>query len=173
MKRKNTNTISPPPLRRRKLPSSPQDLPNSDNVSSGELLHQITPKLRIFSWNVNGILPFIVPLKVQSQPSITLFFAESSTSPKSRPRDPESPLRKFLRRHDFPHIICLQEVQIKSDDEASMRALERAANYDAGSDLNPEALPGSQQSSPEPRNGTEISASYKAFFSLPREKIYA
>ena len=58
------------------------------------------------------------------------------------------PLRTFLKRHDWPQFLCLQEVKINRDDRATQRRVELAANA--------AALP------EEP--------TYTTYFSLPRDK---
>lgn len=87
---------------------------------------------RIFSWNVNGVGPLL-----QKQ----LSFNPTSLSP----------LRLFLKRHQWPQLLCLQEVKISSKDGATQRQLEQAANQGAASG--------------EP--------TYKVHFSLPRDRYNA
>ena len=128
-------SISPPALRRKLTQAS-------EHVVTSTRLPCATRKdgtdnanerlFRVFSWNVNGIGPLL-----QKQ----LVFQSTAVSP----------LRLFLRRHRWPQILCLQEVKIKSNDTATQRALERAANEGNG----PE----------EP--------TYTAHFSLPRDKYNA
>ena len=114
--------------------------------------------IRIFSWNINGIDPFL-------QKPITSFFSSSIssavTSPSSTPAlnsnslssRPTSSLRAFLRRHSWPHLLCLQEVKIAFDDTATQRAVRRAVNDDHGC------------SQDEPQ--------YEIFFTLPNDKFNA
>ncbi|KAF2769361.1 DNase I-like protein, partial [Teratosphaeria nubilosa] len=98
-------SISPPPSKRRKLSGSGS---------------KATPRqeLKIISWNVNGIAPFL-------QPSITSFFIKAQGKEKSDAQ-PRASLRDFLRRHDLPTILFLQEVKMNPDDGSSIRALEKA-----------------------------------------------
>jgi exonuclease III len=113
-------------------------------------------RFEILSWNINGISHLLL----QTQPSIKSFFRKSSGSGARQTPETEdevdirqyataeAPLRKFLRRHGFPQIVCLQEVKISPKDKMARKAVERAAN---GGDA-----PG-----------------YKASFELPRDKFNA
>lgn len=96
--------ISPPPIRRK---LSPDKLVGSQEAPCHPDNH-----LRIFSWNVNGIGPFLQP---------PIFFSGTYFT---------SPLRSFLARHSWPQIVCLQEVKINRKDTATQRALQNAANLD-------------------------------------------
>lgn len=83
----------------------------------------------MFSWNINGVGPLL-----QTQLSFT--------------RGSLSPLRSLLKRHEWPHLLCLQEVKISRKDAATQRHLEHAANQGHVGD--------------EP--------TYTIHFSLPRDK---
>ncbi|KAJ9607448.1 hypothetical protein H2200_008521 [Cladophialophora chaetospira] len=120
-------SISPPALRR-KVAQTTDSIPTANTWSSTAGRRQ----LRIFSWNVNGVGPFL-----QRQ----LSFDSSSVSP----------LRAFLKRHQWPQLVCLQEVKISSKDTATQRQLEAAAN--------------DQSSTDEPY--------YTIWFSLPRDQYNA
>lgn len=109
--------ISPPPLKRRRVAAT----------STEEKQDPSTYSLRLFSWNVNGIVPFI-------QQSITSFF----TSNKPSAPQPQTSLRDFLRRNDFPTLLFLQEVKINPSDTASQNAVSRAIRRSASE---PEANP--------------------------------
>ncbi|KAF2222610.1 hypothetical protein BDZ85DRAFT_130158 [Elsinoe ampelina] len=102
-------SISPPPLKRRRL--SPPTAPPSPNT------------LRIFAWNINGIGPFLPPAQ---KPITTFFTPNTSLCPSSE--TPQHSLRAFLARHNYPHLLLLQEVHISSTDHASQSAVRRAAN---------------------------------------------
>ncbi|KIX06216.1 uncharacterized protein Z518_04191 [Rhinocladiella mackenziei CBS 650.93] len=94
-----SRSISPPALRR-KVGITEDAAPTWPSS---------TDYVRIFSWNVNGIGPLLQrPLSFDSV-SLT-------------------PLRSFLKRHDWPQLLCLQEVQISPRDTATQRQLQRAAN---------------------------------------------
>jgi exonuclease III len=99
--------ISPPPLKRRRIASTP--------VLGHQKEPHTPPTLRLFSWNINGISPFI-------QQPITSFF----TSDKSPPTQPHASLRDFLRRQGFPTLLFLQEVKINPSDDASQKAVSNA-----------------------------------------------
>lgn len=114
--------------------------------------------IRIFSWNINGIDPFL-------QKPITSFFSYSnpsaitSSSPTPSPNRSSlssrlsSSLRAFLRRHSWPHLLCLQEVKIAFDDTAKQRAVHRAVND------------GRSFNTDEPQ--------YEVFFTLPKDTFNA
>ncbi|KAE8446294.1 hypothetical protein EG329_012380 [Mollisiaceae sp. DMI_Dod_QoI] len=134
--------ISPPPLRRKRQAGAP-------DTSSG-IAHQQTETsvalandaFQIFSWNVNGI----TRLLPKTQKSIKSFFAPPS--PQGEDEGGAVPLRDFLKRHQWPQYVGLQEIKISTKDEATRRAVEKAANRSEG--------PG-----------------YKVYFSLPRDKYNA
>ena len=109
--------ISPPPLKRQRLVQKP----------TGPEREQSDSSLRLFSWNINGISPFI-------QKPITSFF----TSDKGTQPPPQASLRDFLQRHDFPEILFLQEVKINPSDSTSLNAVSRAIKRVASE---PEANP--------------------------------
>jgi exonuclease III len=147
--------ISPPPLRQKLHPepdltaSSPL-ITRSESVGRGSQ-KAIKTRFEIISWNVNGI-SHLLP---QNKKSIKSFFSSSSsrqdterdTDDEEQVSDPAnslSLLRKFLKRHHFPQIICLQEVKISAKDEKTRKAVERAANEGEG--------PGYQLSFESPRD---------------------
>ena len=117
-----TRSISPPAVRRKFSPST-------EHVATSR---PAADSLRIFSWNVNGIGPLL-----QKQLSFS-------------PATP-SPLRAFLKRHQWPHFLCLQEVKINPKDNASQRHLQHAAD---------------QGHTPE-------EPTYSIHFALPRDKYNA
>jgi len=134
--------ISPPPLKRRRLDT------NTDSGDSPQAEQSHPPQLRIYSWNVNGIQPFI-------QRSINSFFQSAKKSKASAQDDddddgrpPPASLREFLRRYSFPTVLFLQEVKINPGDTTTIRAVERAVR----------AL----EKSDEP--------DYRAYFCLPSDK---
>lgn len=99
--------ISPPPLKRRRISNKSEQ-------------QQDDSRLTIYSWNVNGISPFI-------QQSITSFFTLSTSSSEL----PHASLRHFLHRHDFPAILFLQEVKINPTDTSTQAAVSRAVKRGA------------------------------------------
>ena len=126
--------LSPPPSKRRKLSTSAETSPS---VFGNDLT--------LYSWNVNGIAPFI-------QPAITSFFrSKGGKDPKQNVT--KASLRDFLRRHHWPMMVFLQEVKINPDDSATLHAVERAVK----------------------RQGNEPSDSpeYEAHFCLPSDKYNA
>ncbi|KAK6408557.1 hypothetical protein LTR95_018416 [Oleoguttula sp. CCFEE 5521] len=111
-------TISPPPLKRRKLHVAAVT-PVADRAKA-------SVKIDLYSWNVNGIGPFI-------QQSITSFFKPTSKSgPSSADTSPS--LREFLRSHAWPTFLFLQEVKIRADDTRTRRAVQRAVARQSGED---------------------------------------
>ena len=100
-------TISPPPSKRRRRLSKSQALP----VAS------VDDHITLYSYNVNGIQPFL-------QRSITSFFERAG----SQEDTPRASLRDFLRRHDWPAMLFLQEVKVSSSDDATKRLIEQAVS---------------------------------------------
>jgi exonuclease III len=143
-----SRNISPPPAKRRKTsaesavpiarqtPSVPEALPLLD-----------TNSIRIFSWNVNGIAPFL-------QKSITSFFPASKVQHDEDSIPPAS-LRGFLQRHNWPSILFLQEVKIASKDTKTQDAVQTAVNDKLLSET-----------------GTE-GPTYEAHFTLPNDPYNA
>ncbi|GAB7359927.1 hypothetical protein MBLNU230_g7453t1 [Neophaeotheca triangularis] len=107
------NNISPPPLKRRRLGSEKQ----SQRSEASPQVRQAP--LTLYSWNINGIGPFI-------QTSIASFFENKSTASLKAGETPKACLRDFLRRHGWPTMLFLQEVKIRPGDAASLRAIEKA-----------------------------------------------
>lgn len=107
--------ISPPPTKRRKL-SPVQASPPAPPVLVGQ--ETASPTVRIFSWNVNGIAPFL-------QTSLKSFFKSPTTAGQKEAEAPAS-LRDFLRRHDWPEILCLQEIKIGREDVQTLSSLKQA-----------------------------------------------
>ncbi|KAF2843690.1 DNase I-like protein [Patellaria atrata CBS 101060] len=134
MSLKRERNISPPPNKRRKLSDAVPDIRNMSQIdvskSSSALL---CPSIRIFSWNVNGIAPFL-------QKSISSFFSPVSNTSNIKssvgavkvrnisPPRPTASIRSFLQRHRWPHAVLLQEVKINSQDERTKRAVQVAVN---------------------------------------------
>lgn len=129
--------VSPPPSKRRRVLQS----------SEAPIFDPGRRSFVIFSWNVNGIAPFL-------QPSITSFFGSNRN--KSAEQDNRSSalsLRKVLKRFGWPSMLLLQEVKINPDDQSTQKAVERAVS--SGSDEEPGA------------------PSYRAFFCLPKDRYNA
>jgi hypothetical protein len=81
---------------------------------------------RIYSWNINGIAPFL-------QWDIKQYFSSKlETAPRAS-------LRAFLNRHRFPEIVFLQEVKINKADVKTQNAVAKACNTRLDSnDLGPD-----------------------------------
>lgn len=140
--------ISPPPLRRKRDvdASKPSIARDQQKMTTNDV--NLEDSFQIFSWNVNSI----THLLPKRQKSIKSFFTPSSPQGEDDSEENENsksaPLRTFLRRHKWPQFLGLQEVKISPKDEATRHAVEKAANGDEG-------------------------PSYKAYFSLPRDKYNA
>lgn len=77
--------------------------------------------MRIFSWNINGITPFL-------QKPITSFFKTSAKTGSSKAGLPPASLRDFLRRHHWPAMLLLQEVKIATTDTKTQDTVRAAVN---------------------------------------------
>ncbi|KAI9721612.1 MAG: hypothetical protein M1828_005102 [Chrysothrix sp. TS-e1954] len=116
MSAKRAEYISPPPLKRRKLDEAASETSDMDNETHDGNSDPQHESLRIFSWNINGIAPFL-------QRSMDSFVKKQSADSVSAPS-----LRVFLKRHRWPQILHLQEVKVKASDRATKLAVERAVN---------------------------------------------
>jgi exonuclease III len=113
--------ISPPPAKRRKTGAQTSTSIPKQILPEPEPLPPLSPDtVRIFSWNVNGISPFL-------QKSITSFFPTSKTQDNKNNIPPPS-LRGFLHRHKWPSILLLQEIKIASKDTKTQDAVKAAVN---------------------------------------------
>jgi exonuclease III len=113
---------------------------------------EVEQRFEILSWNVNGASRFLK----DETPKITSYFKSpppSKSATTDDGSDVDTPLRKFLERHAWPQVVCLQEVKINPQDSSTKRALEKAAN-DSGRDA-------------------DAGPAYTAHFSLPRDKYNA
>ncbi|RDL39410.1 uncharacterized protein BP5553_03750 [Venustampulla echinocandica] len=127
-------------------------------------------EINILSWNVNGL----THLLHKSMRTITSFF---STTFSRKKRDGElydsedermeqeegrrgngiPPMRGFLKRHHWPHIVCPQEVKIApSEKERMEKALEKAANFEE-----------------DGRGNETVGPKYYVILSLPRDQYNA
>tara|TARA_R110002003_G_scaffold351_13_gene19003 strand:- start:1708 stop:2937 length:1230 start_codon:yes stop_codon:yes gene_type:complete len=122
--------ISPPPAKRLKISARasepvaaqmPEPLPQLDSNS-----------IRVFSWNVNGITPFL-------QRPITSFFPTSKLQ-ETRNVTHAASLRGFLQRHQWPSILFLQEVKIAGKDTKTQDAVRLALNLRLPEELAAETL---------------------------------
>ncbi|KAI8932473.1 hypothetical protein NX059_010656 [Plenodomus lindquistii] len=131
--------ISPPPAKRRQtentnaaaasssiaVPTAPKVLPPLEEGA-----------MRIFSWNINGIEPFL-------QNSITSYFQarrrKASATPKPEYFVHPPSLRGFLQRHKWPSILLLQEVKISVKDTRTQGAVRTAINSKLASEIDVES----------------------------------
>lgn len=128
--------LSPPRSKRRKLSAETEDPPKWFH-------HGLT----VYSWNINGISPFI-------QQPITSYFKPASGKGRSNIKGGQTTsLRAFLRRHGWPTILCLQEVEINPDDNATIHAVQTAVRRQA--------------------NESATAPEYRAEFCLPSDKFNA
>ncbi|KAK4992588.1 hypothetical protein LTR66_006239 [Elasticomyces elasticus] len=123
--------VSPPPTKRRRVGGTDGDAGLNDKEVPQSFLS-------IYSWNVNGIQPFI-------QKSITSFFTgvapkkrETSQSDGETQKQYGPSLRMFLQRHHWPTLLFLQEVKISPDDHATQRSIEAAVSLKTLEDDGPE-----------------------------------
>jgi exonuclease III len=116
-----SRNISPPPAKRRKIVKGSSPAKPIQAVMPPEPPPPLgANSIRVFSWNVNGITPFL-------QKSITSFF-QASTSKDAKGSVPPASLRGFLHRHKWPSILFLQEVKIASKDTKTQDAVKVAVN---------------------------------------------
>lgn len=110
--------ISPPPAKRQKV-TTQIAVPIKSPAPEPEPLPPLAANsIRVFSWNVNGIAPFL-------QKPITSFFQKASS------REDELPstlLRGFLQRHQWPSMLFLQEVKIAAKDTKTQDSVKAAIN---------------------------------------------
>ncbi|KAJ4386342.1 hypothetical protein N0V93_009237 [Gnomoniopsis smithogilvyi] len=137
--------ISPPPLKRRKVRGSGLDVEDKFprgqeiNLDSEVVMGPTAARsIRLFSWNINGIQPFLP----ESNTSIKSFFKpvdrkqqrrsdQASVSQQAIQTQPSlvgNPLREFLQRHGWPDILFLQEVKISRLDKKTPTILLNAIN---------------------------------------------
>lgn len=142
--------ISPPPLKRRKIRNVTGDAAEDDSskrpegsIIPGRMGSKPTRCFRLFSWNINGIQPFLPPPNA----SITSFFrpvdrkepkrtdqAPVQQGTDSRPTYVGNPLREFLQRHRWPEILFLQEIKISPSDKKTPNTLLNFVNTSLGKD---------------------------------------
>lgn len=118
--------ISPPATKRRKTASAPAVTSSEEMLSTAKpavLPTLPASALRVISWNINGISPFL-------QPAITSFFRAARDSKKKDEKGEvhTASLRAFLHRHQWPSMLFLQEVKIASKDTKTQDAVKTAVN---------------------------------------------
>ncbi|KAL8984982.1 MAG: hypothetical protein Q9177_004560 [Variospora cf. flavescens] len=150
-------SLSPPPLKRRRVVSPPTTSSSTTSPvssipispSSNSILQPTPQTLRIYSWNINGIGPYL-----DTQPPITNFFPTASSSQRKAKPSPDPSLRTCLHRWSYPHLLFLQEIKIAPGDTSSIASLRRTIN------------------SPLSNDGSITTSSrlYDAHLCLPRDK---
>ena len=173
--------ISPPPTKRQRL-SRPSLI--APSIPSRPITALSRNHLRVFSWNVNGIAPFL-------QPSIKSFFPKSPARSKERlfnhlsssgrtgnsPKRPSPDvdihadshttsdpatvvntpsLATCIKRWEYPSVICLQEVKISPTDAKTQQAVRQSVKSVTSAAAN-----------------QDYNVGYTAHFSLPRDKFNA
>lgn len=182
--------ISPPPLNRRSVGRPPPEQVEIPTTPDCTPISPPTPgTLRIFSWNVNGIEPFI---QQYLQKSIKQFFkpavstgkrkrqhSGSSTSEsgndeaekvgdgtENHMQEGPASLRLILKRYGWPHLLLLQEVKIKPGDSKTMDAVRQAVNDPVKSDQ-------SVQSGKSTASLLDGGPEYAVHFNLPADPYNA
>lgn len=91
--------------------------------------------IRVFSWNINGIRPFL-PASDDTNTRITSFFKPISQSTTRISQQANgscsSPLRAFLKRHHWPEVLFLQELKVNPLDKKTLTAMLSAINRPLG-----------------------------------------
>ena len=144
----NPPRISPPPPRKKRRVVGPGSTATTPTTPSA--LESVAPPpdhwLRIYSWNINGIQPFV-------QPSIGAYIKPVRPSIPRADAPITTSLRNFLRRHHWPQLLHLQEVKINPADESTKRSVESAVNLC--------------------RSGADGGPRYQVRFCLPRDRFNA
>ncbi|KAK4249243.1 DNase I-like protein [Corynascus novoguineensis] len=123
-----SHDISPPPVKRRRFEAPrPSDSSKPNGAASALPTSRRLPQtIRIFSWNINGITPYLPPQSTK----ITSFFKPSdphrSSNAQFHPR--ADGLRAFLARHDWPEVLFLQELKIQRGNTKALTALLASLN---------------------------------------------
>ena len=153
--RMSSDRISPPPLKRRRLSSSKTEgplidterKPQPESTSVSHNRSVIQDALSIYTWNINGITPFL-------QTSITSYFSSPARKVSASSDVHSSPdLRSCLQRWKWPQVVFLQEIKIAHTDTKTKLAVEAAVNKSVGS----------QETGPH----------YAVHFCLPRDRFNA
>jgi exonuclease III len=135
-----------------------------ESAGSDHLLHPVSKRPRIepnpqnlviYSWNVDGLAPYLRSpsssrtgsTSASTKPIASYFRriqvhagngAESSSSSSTRAAAAASQtrtptLREVLKQHDWPDVFCMQEVKLVERDKPLLRLARDAANRDNGS----------------------------------------
>lgn len=145
--------ISPPPAKRRRG-NQATALINSHPPPSSNPGPPYPNIMRIFSWNVNGITPFL-------QKSIKSYFNSFPGSGGPAKKVPPASLRDFLRRHHWPAMLLLQEVKIADKDIKTQDAVRAAVNASSAGNHGPQyethfTLPNDPHNARGPRGSGKV-----------------
>ncbi|KAB5583408.1 Endonuclease/exonuclease/phosphatase [Coniochaeta sp. 2T2.1] len=130
---KRDASLSPPPIKRRRLhtdgakdeqaPPSQAPLQTSSNQQQQQ---QQRTTIRIISWNINGLQPFIpasaAPITSYFKPIRSPDEASSVTPADHGQQHISSSPRAFLSRHNWPEVLFLQELKISPTSEGRISA---------------------------------------------------
>ncbi|KAL2017095.1 hypothetical protein VTK56DRAFT_2618 [Thermocarpiscus australiensis] len=127
--------ISPPAVKRRKLAVTSTPSHNSEAREGTVLAESMCrPRaIRIFSWNINGIEPYLPPSSLK----ITSFFKPSNPDriQGDRPSQPRTNgLRAFLSRHGWPEVLFLQELKVQQANSKILASLSSFLNTPLNAD---------------------------------------
>lgn len=152
---KRDASLSPPPIKRRRLQPDNLDAEQAPSGQSDATTPPSQTTVRIFSWNVNGLQPFIPA----SAAPITSYFKPTRVSEAGTVTShaPHNSLRAFLSRHRWPEVLFLQELKISPASESRMSA----------------ALSGSLNTPLGPDDEVAPERSYTVDMVLPRDKFNA
>ncbi|KAF1846152.1 DNase I-like protein [Cucurbitaria berberidis CBS 394.84] len=144
--------ISPPPAKRRKFAAQRASRIQTSPLPAPEALPPIDSNvLRIFSWNINGIAPFL-------QKPITSFFQTSNKKAQgAKDAIPPASLRGFLQRHGWPAMLFLQEVKVATKDTKTQNDVKAAV----------------KSRSPSEMTSGHNGPTYEAHFTLPNDPYNA
>lgn len=129
--------ISPPPLKRRRV-ATDEAGKRPPTGSVADVAIDMEPKLAnkrhlaVFSWNINGIQPFLPPT---TAPTTSFFQPAGQTQQHGDRRKQgvfENPLRVFLQRHNWPEIVFLQEIRVSPSDRKTPATLLATVNTSLG-----------------------------------------
>jgi exonuclease III len=160
--------VSPPPLKRRKLAAIDEsdestireDIPSGTaqtphmSPAARPLTNTTLKAIRIFSWNINGLQPFI---PASAAPITSYFKPLRQDGAAALDHGAANLLRAFLARHDWPEVLLLQELKISPTSESRLAS----------------ALVSTLNTSMGPKDEVTPERSYTVEFVLPRDKYNA
>jgi exonuclease III len=150
---KRDTSLSPPPIKRRRLQANDS---KEEQAPSRDLDPTPPPRtIRIVSWNINGLQPFIPA----SAAPITSYFKpiREREAGTDTDRAPHNSLRAFLSRHNWPEVLFLQELKISPESGSRISA----------------ALMATLNASLGPKDEITPERSYTVDTVLPRDKFNA